>query len=126
MAQKVDSTVNEHPPEVRVLTFPEQIDAGLDLDLGTTLSQFRELIVCQAVEQADSPKLVGAHHIAARSLMRSAFAWPRRLPRREAGGTGGHQPQTISTRPQPAETAHDGVPPGRPATRRSAITGGLS
>src|SRR5882672_3767891 len=92
MAQKVDSTVNEHPPEVRVLTFSEQIDASLDLDLGTTLSQFRELIVCQAAEQADSPKFVGPHHIAARSLMRSAFAWPRRLPQREAGGTGGHQP----------------------------------
>ena len=43
------------------------------LDLGTTLGQFRELIVCQAAEQADSPKFVGAHHIAARSLMRSAF-----------------------------------------------------
>jgi hypothetical protein len=33
--------------------------------------------------------------------MRSAFAWPRRLPRGEAGGTGGHQPQTISTAHNP-------------------------
>jgi hypothetical protein len=81
MAQQVDSTLNEHPPEVRVLTFAEQIDAGLDVNLGTALGQFRELIVGQATEQADSSKLVGAHHIVAWSLMRSASGRPRRLPR---------------------------------------------
>jgi hypothetical protein len=80
MAQQVDSTVNEHPPEVRVLTLAEQIDAGLDADLGTALGQFRELVVGQAAEQAESPELVGAHHIVAWSLMRSASGWPRRLP----------------------------------------------
>jgi Domain of unknown function (DUF5134) len=34
----------------------------------------------QAVEQADSPKLVGAHHIVAWLLIRSAFWRPRRCP----------------------------------------------
>ena len=87
MAQQVDSTVNEHPPEVRVLTLAEQIDAGLDADLGAALGQFRELIVGQAAEQADNPQLVGAYHIVAWSLMRPASGWPRRLPRAEAGGT---------------------------------------
>ena len=62
MAQQVDSTVNEHPPEVRVLTLAEQLDAGLDADLGAALGQFRELIVGQAAEQAESPELVGASH----------------------------------------------------------------
>ncbi len=79
MAQQVDSTVDEHPPEVRV--------AGLDANLGTALGQFRELIIGEAVEQADIAKLVGAHHIVTWLLMRSASGWPRRLPRAEAGGT---------------------------------------
>ena len=73
MAQQVDSTVNEHPPEVRRLTLLEQIHAGLDAYLGTALGQFRELIVGQAAEQADSAKLGGAHHIVAWLLMRSAY-----------------------------------------------------
>ena len=87
MTQQVDSTVNEHPPEIRVLTLTEQIDAGLDANLGTALGQFRELIVGQAAQQAESSKLVGAHHIVAWSLMRSASGRPRRPPREEAAGT---------------------------------------
>ena len=75
MAQQVDSTVNEHPPEVRVLTLAEQIDAGLDADLGTALGQFRELIVGQAAEQADSSKLVG-FFAKESDVALSAYRWP--------------------------------------------------
>jgi hypothetical protein len=72
--------------------------------------QFRELIVGQAAEEADSAKLVGAHHIVARLLMRSAFGWPRRLPRGEAGGTD----RDVSHRlyPQPMTWADCGVEVG--------------
>jgi len=57
---EVDGPVNEHPPGVRGLTLEEQIGTGLDANLGTTPGQFRELIVGQAVEEADSAKLPGA------------------------------------------------------------------
>ena len=57
MAQQIDGTVNEHPPEVRVLALKEQVDTRLDANLGTAVGQFRELIVGQAVEEADSAKL---------------------------------------------------------------------
>ena len=73
VAQEVYGTINKHPPEVRVLPLKEQIDARLDAHLGTAPGQFRELIVGQAVEKADSAKLVGAHHTVAVLLMRSAF-----------------------------------------------------
>jgi len=100
MTQQIDSTINEHPPEVRVLPLPEQVDAGLDAHLGTAVSQFRELLVGQAAEQADSAKVVGAHHIVAWSLIRSAFGWPRRLPpRRGCRDRYRRQPLTISARP---------------------------
>ena len=44
---------DEHPPEVRVLALAEQLDAGLDADLGAALDQLRELVVGQAVEEAE-------------------------------------------------------------------------
>ena len=49
-----------------MLTLAEQIDAGLDAHLGTTVEQLRELIVGQAVEEAQRAKLTGAHQIVAR------------------------------------------------------------
>ena len=60
MAQQIDGTVNEHPPEVRVLALKEQVDTRLNANLGTAVGQFRELIVGQAVEEADSAKLARA------------------------------------------------------------------
>ena len=66
MAHQVDGAIDEHPPKVRVLTLVEQIGAGLDANLGTALGQLGELIVSQAVEQAQSAKGVGAHQIVAR------------------------------------------------------------
>ena len=66
MAEEVDGTVDEHPPEVRALTLNEQVGAGLDTDLGTALHQLRELIVGQAVQEADRAKLAGAHQAVAR------------------------------------------------------------
>ena len=38
VAHQVDRAVDEHPPEVRVLTLVEQLDTRLDADLGTALS----------------------------------------------------------------------------------------
>jgi hypothetical protein len=88
VAQEVYGTINKHPPEVRVLPLKEQIDARLDAHLGTAPGQFRELIVGQAVEKADSAKLVGAHHTVAVLLMRyQPSGGPRHLPQAEAGGT---------------------------------------
>ena len=66
VAHEVDGTLDEHPPEVSVLALAEQIDAGLDANLGTALDQLRELAVSQAVEEAEGSKLAGAHHIVAR------------------------------------------------------------
>ena len=83
MTQQIDGTVNEHPPEVRVLTLKEQVDARLDANLGTAVGQLRELIVGQAVEEADSAKLARAHQTVARwvagSLMRFSLAGSRLL-----------------------------------------------
>jgi hypothetical protein len=63
---EVDGALDEHPPEIRVLTLAEQLGSGLDANLGTALGQLSELIIGQAVEEAKSAKLVGAHQAAAR------------------------------------------------------------
>ena len=96
MAQQVDGTVDEHPPEVRVLPLKEQIHARLDAHLGTALGQFRELIVGQAVEQADSAKLVGAHHIVTWLPMRQPPGGLAACPEKKLEGPNRRQPQTIS------------------------------
>ena len=66
VAHQVDGTANEHPPEVRVLALAEQLDARLDANLGAAPDQLPELVVGQAVEEAERAKLVGAHQIVAR------------------------------------------------------------
>jgi len=66
VADEVDGTVDQHPPEIRVLTFAEQIDPGLDANFGAALDQLGELIVGQAVEDAQRAGLVDAHQIVAR------------------------------------------------------------
>jgi hypothetical protein len=35
--QEIDGTVDEHPPEIRVLALAEQLSSRLDADLGTAL-----------------------------------------------------------------------------------------
>jgi hypothetical protein len=87
MAYEVNSPVNEHPPEVRALALTKKLDAGLDRHLGTAVSQFRELAVVQAVEQADRAKLAGAYHAGAGLLMSYSLRAASRLPGGEAGGT---------------------------------------
>ena len=84
MAHEVNGPVDQHPPGVRGLTLAEQIGTRLDPDLGATRGQLRELAVGQAVEQADSAEIVGAHHAGPGLLMRSSSGWPRRPG--EAGG----------------------------------------
>ena len=66
MADEVDGAVDEHPPEVGVLALAEQLDAGLDRDLGAALDQLGELLVGQAVEEAERAEVVDAHQIVAR------------------------------------------------------------
>jgi hypothetical protein len=97
MAPQIDGTVDEHPPEVRLLTLMEQLDAGLDANLGTALGQFRELIVGQAAEQADRAQVLAAHHIIAWLLMRSSG------------------PQTTSALPTDLASANGALLLGRPA-----------
>ena len=52
VTDEVNGTVDEHPPEVGVFAFPEQIDPGLDPNLGAAFHELSELIVGQAVEDA--------------------------------------------------------------------------
>ena len=66
VADEVDGAVDQHPPEVGVLALAEQLDAGLDRDLGAALDQLGELVVGQAVEDAQRAELVDAHQIVAR------------------------------------------------------------
>jgi hypothetical protein len=66
VADEIDGTVDQHPPEVRVLTLVKQFDPGLDANLGAALDQFSELLVGQAVEDAQRAELVDAHQIVAR------------------------------------------------------------
>jgi hypothetical protein len=49
-----------------VLALTEQLHAGLHADLGTAVHQLRQLVIGQAVKEAEGAKLVGAHQIAAR------------------------------------------------------------
>ena len=65
MAHEVDGTVEQYPPVIRVLALAEQLDAGLDANLGTALSQLRQLGAGQAVKDAERAKLVGVHQIMA-------------------------------------------------------------
>jgi hypothetical protein len=44
----------------------EQLDPGLDRDLGAALDQLGELVVAEAVEEAERAELVDAHQIVAR------------------------------------------------------------
>ena len=66
MADEIDSAVDEHPPEVRMLALMEQIDARLDPNFSTVLDQIGELIICQAVEDAQRAKIIDTHQIVAR------------------------------------------------------------
>jgi hypothetical protein len=66
MADEVDGAVDEQPPEVGVLALAEQVDPGLDLDLGPALDQLAELVVAEAVKEAELAELVDAHQIVAR------------------------------------------------------------
>ena len=66
VAHKVDGTVHQHPPEVRVFTLVEQVDAGLDAHLGASLDQFRQLLVTQTIEDAERAEVGDAHQIVAR------------------------------------------------------------
>jgi hypothetical protein len=66
VADEVDGAVDEQPPVVRVLALVEQVDAGLDADFGTARDQLGELIVGQAVEDAERAELVDPHQMVAR------------------------------------------------------------
>ena len=65
-AHEVDGTLDEHPPEVRVLALPEQIDPGLHPHLRAALDQLGKLFVRHAFEDAERAQLVDAHQIVAR------------------------------------------------------------
>ena len=66
VADQVDGAVDQHPPEVRVLALAEQLDPGLDPHLGAAREQLGELVVGQAVEDAQRAQVVDAHQIVAR------------------------------------------------------------
>jgi hypothetical protein len=66
VADEVDGAGDQQPPEVGVLALPEQDDPGLDADLGAALDQLAELLVGQAVEDAQRAEVGGAHQVVAR------------------------------------------------------------
>ena len=66
MADEVDGPVDQQPPEVGVLALAEQVDPGLDADLGAARGQLGQLAVAEAVEDGQRAEIVGAHQIVAR------------------------------------------------------------
>jgi len=58
VADELDGAVDEQPPVVRVLTLAEQLDPGLDANFATALDQFSELLVAQAIEDAQRAELL--------------------------------------------------------------------
>ena len=72
VAQQIDRAIHQHPPEVRLLPLVEQLGSGLDAHLGAALSQLGQLIVGQAIEQADGAQVSGAHKAVAGWFMTSA------------------------------------------------------
>ena len=58
--------VDQHPPEVRMLALMEQLNTRLNANIDAVLDQIRELIICQAVEDAQRAKIINAHQIVAR------------------------------------------------------------
>jgi hypothetical protein len=49
-----------------VLALAEQLDPGLDADLGAAIDQLGQLLVGQAVEDGQGPQVVEAHQTVAR------------------------------------------------------------
>jgi hypothetical protein len=66
VAHEVDRTLDQNPPEVRVLALPEQLAAGLNGDVGSVIGELLELVVAETVEELERPEVVGAHQIVAR------------------------------------------------------------
>ena len=66
MPDEINGTVDQHPPEVRILALPKQVDAGLDGNLSAARDQIGELIICQTIEDAQRAKIISQHQIVAR------------------------------------------------------------
>ena len=66
VADEVDGPVDQQPPVVGVLALMEQLDPGLDGELGPALDQLGQLVVAEAVEDAERAELLGPHQIVAR------------------------------------------------------------
>jgi hypothetical protein len=52
MPYQIYGAVDQHPPEVGMLTLVEKLDARLNTYLGAVLDQIAELIIGKAVEDA--------------------------------------------------------------------------
>jgi len=66
VADQVDGTLDQHPPEVRMLALVEQVEAGLDVHLAPALDELSELVVSEPVEEVERAQVVDAHQIVAR------------------------------------------------------------
>ena len=66
MPDEINGTLYQHPPEVRILALPKQVDAGLDANLSAAHDQICELIICQTIEDAQRAKIINEHQIVAR------------------------------------------------------------
>jgi hypothetical protein len=65
MPHQVDGAIQKHPPKVRRRAFSEQLDTGLDSNLGTAIDQLSKLIIVETLEQAEGSQLFDARHNAA-------------------------------------------------------------
>jgi hypothetical protein len=61
VAHEIECTVDQHPPEIGVVTLVEKLDSGFDACLGARVEQFAELGVAQALEQIERSKVVNVH-----------------------------------------------------------------
>ena len=48
---QIDDSVEEHPPEVSLVSLTEELNAGLGSDFFTALDQLRQLLIGQALKQ---------------------------------------------------------------------------
>ena len=55
IADQLNNPLQQHPPEVGVLTLAEQLQSWTDANLGTSRHQLGKLLVSQAAEQIDRP-----------------------------------------------------------------------
>jgi hypothetical protein len=66
MPDEIDGAFDQQPPKVCMISLVKEIDTWLNGNFSSALDQIGELIICQAVEDAQRAELISAHQIVAR------------------------------------------------------------